>query len=340
MGNQISFSEIEFQNKRKQTKKEIFFAKMEKLVPLGEWCEIIRPYYYEYGNGRQPIQLEIMLKMYLVSQWYNLSDPETEDILNENLAARSYVGITGSAPDETTLCKFRHMLEANKLNEKIFAEFNKQLEKEEIIIKKGTIVDATIIDAPNSRKNADKKPTPEMGSTYKRNQYYYGMKAHIGVDKDSGIVHSLTTTAANVRDIEAANSVLHGKEEEIYGDAGFIGIEKRVEICEKYQTGNGEIEWLRHSRKRPPYLVCKKKEGVKFLINQNRSKVTTPEQKEEERKKSVIRAKVEHAFCIIKHYFKFRKTRYRTLAKNKNKLLMLFTLANVLLCARRKVSAS
>ncbi len=168
---QISFSDIEFGNKRKKTRKEVFLAKMEKIVPLKEWCEIIRPYYYERGNGRQPIELEVMLKMYLVSQWFNLSDSETEDIVNDSMSVRNYIGITGSAPDETTLCKFRGILERNGLTEKIFKSFNARPESEHIIMHEGTIVDATIVEAPTSRKNEQHQQTPEMGFTKKNNRH-------------------------------------------------------------------------------------------------------------------------------------------------------------------------
>lgn len=338
MENQISFGELEFSRKRKRTQKEVFFERMEELIPLKEWCNIIEPYYYENGNGRQPIALEKMLKMYLVSQWYNLSDPAAEDMLNENLAARKYVGIKGDAPDETTLCKFRGILEENGLNRAIFEMFAARLIEKQVMMKEGTIVDATIIAAPESRKNKAKQRTPEMGTTHKGNNRYYGMKAHIGTDAESGLVHSMAATAANVSDIEKASETLHGDESKVYGDAGFTGIEKRVDICEKYQDGSGEMEWLKHSHKKPPYMVCKKKVGVEFLINEKRCKVKTEEQKESERKKSKVRAKIEHIFDIIKNRFNFKKTRYRTLAKNENKLLMLFTLANVYRCSQMRLS--
>jgi len=336
MKKQLSFSEIEFANKRKKTQKEVFFEKMRRIVPLVAWCDLIRPYYYEIGMGRQPILLETMLKMYLVSQWFNLSDAGAEDMLNENLAVRSYVGLDGDAPDETTLCKFRHLLEKNDLNKKIFVSFNQLLVEENIILKEGTIVDATIINAPTSYKNKTKQRTPEMGSTRKNDQKYYGLKAHIGVDEHSGIVHSVATTAANTSDIDAVNDVLHGDESVVRGDAAYVGIEKRVDICEKYQDGSGEIEWLTHSHKKPAYMVCKIDKNVKFEINKKRSTVTTDEQKALEKSKASVRIKVEHVFAVIKQRFGFRKTRYRNLAKNANKLLMLFTLANVLVYSRHK----
>lgn len=333
----MSFSEIEFANKRKATRKEVFFAKMEKIVPLKEWCEIIRPYYYEKGNGRQPIDLAVMLKMYLVSQWYNLSDEECEDMLNENLAVRKYVGIVKDAPDATTLCKFRGLLERNGLTEKIFKSFNARLEAEHIIMHEGTIVDATIIEAPTSKKNKSHQRTPEMGATTKNGEHHYGSKAHIGIDKDSKIVHSVSVTSANVNDIEEVGNIVHGKEKEVYGDAGYIGIEKKAGICEKYQDGSGEVEWVYSTTKKPRHMVCKIDKTVKFEISKKRSTVTTEEEKEREKKKSRVRIHVEHVFAVIKERFGCRKILYRTLNKVRTKLVMLFTLANVLTYSRLKL---
>lgn len=334
---QISFSEIEFEAKRKRTRKEVFFERMEKIIPLDEWCKIIEPYYYERGNGRQPIKLEIMLKMYLVSQWFNLSDSETEDMANENLSVRKYIGITGDAPDETTLCKFRGILERNRLTEKIFKSFNARLEREHVIMHEGTIVDATIVEAPTSKKNKTQQRTPEMGATKKRGEHHYGSKAHIGIDKDSKIVHSITVTAANVSDVEEVGNLVHGKENVVYGDAGYIGIEKKSIVCEKFQDGSGEVMWVRSKNTKPRHLVCKKREDIKFRINKKRHTITTEEEREEEREKSRIRIHVEHVFAVIKERFKCRKILYRTLNKVRTKLVMLFTLANVLTYSRMKL---
>jgi len=302
------------------------------------WCEIIRPYYYENGNGRQPIPLAIMLRMYLVSLWYNLSDEAAEDLIYESFSVRNYVGITGDAPDSTTLCKFRHVLEKNNLTQRIFEELRKVFEDKKIICKEGTIVDATIIAAPDSTKNKDRKPNPEMKAVKKGGKTYFGLKAHIGVDKKSGMVHSVAVTPANVSDIEMANAVLHGKEKEIYGDAGFIGLEKREEICEKYSDGSGRKEKQKpsHGKKRPDTFV--KREDVKFIISKKRKSVITEEDKAEERAKAQVRAKVEHAFCALKHIFGFRRARYRELIKTTHQLLMLFALVNVYRCAQRKLS--
>lgn len=338
MEKQISFSELEFRNKVKKVRKEVFFEKMEKIVPLKEWCELIRPYYYENGSGRQPKELEVMLKMYLVSQWFNLSDPETEDICNDSMSVRNYLGLTSAAPDETTLCRFRHILEKNGLTEKIFQSFKAKLEREHIILHEGTIVDATIIEAPTSKKNENHQRTPEMGATKKNNQNHYGVKAHIGIDKDSKIVHSITVTPANVNDIDEVGNLVHGEEKEVYADAGYIGMEYKVGICEKFQDGSGQVEWIKnksHNSKRK--LVCKKRNDVKFEVNKKRNTVTTEKEKEEERNKSRIRIHIEHVFAVIKERFKCRKILYRTLNKVRTKLVMLFTLANVLTYSRMKL---
>jgi len=335
MGKQISFSELEYQNKRKKTQKERFFASMEAIVPLSRWCAIIRPYYYENGTGRPPIELETILKMYLVSNWFSLSDEQAEDLLCENLTVRKYVGVEGDAPDSTTLCKFRHILEVNELTQVIFDELTGLLRKQDTMLKKGTIVDATFIEAPNSIKNKDKQPNPDMKNGKKGKKHYFGMKAHIGVDKDSGLIHSIATTTANESDLTNAYKVLHGEEEENWGDSGYVGIEKRPEICEKYSDGTGEVVGCHKKTKKP---LLRKREDIQFHINKKRSKVITEEDKEEERLKSQARSKVEHAFCVIKHIFGFRKTRLRTVAKNHVKLLMLATLANLYRCSQRKIA--
>jgi IS5 family transposase len=334
MEKQVSFCEMEYLNKRKKTQKEKFLEKMQAIVPLEKWCAIVRPFYYENGNGRQPTPLAVMLRMYLISLWYNLSDEMTEDLIIENMAVKGYVAMDGEAPDSTTLCKFRHILESNNLTKTIFDELRKTLEERKILLKQGTIVDATIIEAPNSVKNKDKKPTPEMSHTFKKRPFY-GMKAHIGVDQDSGLVHSVATSTAKESDIGNAVKVLHGEEEYVRGDAGFVGLEKREEICELYKDGSGEVET--HSKSGKKIETLKKRADVKFVINKKRGQIKTEEDKEAEREKSKVRWKVENPFLIVKHHFGFRKTRYRTIAKTECKLLMLFALANLFCCAQKKL---
>jgi IS5 family transposase len=337
MDRQLSFSQVEFANKRNPTSKERFFAKMEQYVPLKAWCDIVRPYYYVKGNGREPIALEVMMKMYLVSNWFNLSDPQTEDMLNENLAVRKYVGINGVAPDETTLCKFRKLLDENGLTQQFFTQLTTVLIENKVLLKEGTIVDASFIEAPNSIKNKDKQPNTNFRNGKKGKKHFFGMKVHIGVDKDSGLVHSVATTTANESDLANMHQVLHGDESYVGGDSGYVGAERRVEICEKYQDGTGEFEGV-HKKTKTPLL--RKRQDVTFHINKKLSQVITDADKEIERTKSSIRSKVEHVFCAIKHIFGFRKTRLRTVAKNHSKLLLLSALTNVLRCAQRKYVTS
>jgi len=332
MVNQVTLSQVEFAGKRKRTKKEIFFEKMEKYVPLEAWCEIVRPYYYNNSTGREAIPLEIMLKMYLVSNWFNLSDPQTEDILNENMAVRSYVGLTGDAPDETTLCKFRKLLEENGLTQMFFNHLKEVLTANKVLLKEGTIVDASFIEAPNSIKNKDKKPNPNMKNGKKGKKHFFGMKVHIGACKDSGLVHSVATTTANESDLANMHKVLHGEEKGVWGDSGYVGAERRVEICEKYHDGTGKFDGI-HKKTKTPLL--RKRDDVIFHINKKLSNVITHDDKEAERLKSQVRSKVEHIFCAIKHTFGFRKTRLRTIEKNHAKLLMMATLSNVLRCSQR-----
>ena len=333
----LSGHQLEFSSKRKKTRKEIFFEKMEKYVPLDAWCEIVRPYYYVKGNGREPIELEIMLKMYLVSNWFSLSDPQAEDMLNENVAVRNYVGLSGDAPDETTLCKFRKLLEENGLTERFFKQLNEVLVNNKVLLKEGTIVDASFIEAPNSIKNKDKQPNPHMKNGRKGKKHFFGMKVHIGVDKDSGLVHSVATTTANESDLANMSKVLHGEEKGVWGDSGYVGAERRVEICEKYHDSTGEFDG-KHRKTNTPLL--RKRDDISFHINKKVSKVITAEDKEIERIKSQVRSKVEHVFCAMKHTFEFRKTRLRTIEKNHAKLVMLATLTNLLRCSQRKYATT
>jgi len=353
MEKQIKFSQIEFAHKRKKTRKEKFFEKMEQYAPLNEWCEIVRPHYYEKGNGREPIALEIMMKMYLVSNWFNLSDPQTEDMLNENMAVRNYVGLTGDAPDETTLCKFRKLLEDKGLTEQFFNHLNEVLIKNKVLLKEGTkvllkegtkvllkegtIVDASFIEAPNSIKNKDKRPNPNMRNGKKGKKHFFGMKVHVGCDKASGLVHSVATTTANESDLANMHKVLHGDEKGVWGDSGYVGAERRVEIYEKYQDGTGTYDGV---HKKTNTRLLRKRDDIAFLINKKLSKVITDEDKEAERLKSQVCSKVEHVFCAIKHTFGFRKTRLRTIEKKHAKLLMMAALSNVLRCSQRNYALS
>jgi len=324
--------------------------KMERLVPLEFFCGCVEPYYYVKGKGREPTALSVMVKMYLISSWYNLSDEGAEDLIYENQAVRRYVGIDLSeenAPDRTTLCKFRKILEKNGINKKIFEEMNRRYKESGIIFKEGAIVDATIIEAPDSLKNKDKRRDEEMSATRKNNRYYFGFKANIAADKDSGLVTALTVTTAKTADIEAASNVLTGEEKEVYGDAGYIGITHREDICVKFKDEEKRGTVIYYNHKKGRLRLDKIRDDVKFEINRKRYEIRKmaigmerDKVKEEERAKSKVRAKVEHPFRIVKNVFGFRKARYRGLEKNLNKLYMLFCLANIYLVMQKKEKAA
>jgi len=345
---QLTFSEIEYSSKKKVTRKEIFFEKMEKIIPFQLCLNIIRPFYAVAGNGRQPIPLETMFRMYLVQSWYNTSDEATEDLLYENDAVRRFVGVrlnVDAIPDETTLWRFKDMLVKNGLTETIFEAINVCLAEGGVLCKAGTIVDATIIEAPSSTKNRDKKRDPAMSSTRKNNKYHFGFKSHIGVDDESGLIHSIETTTASVADIDVAVELFHGEEQRIRGDAGFVGIEKREDIINKFGAEpecNLPPRPIKRGRqpKQKPIL----RQDLKVLVNKKRKKISSlPEGEEKttlkaiEKAKSQIRYKVELPFRYVKQVFGFRKTRVRGLEKNHAMLCMMYALTNLYICVNKGV---
>jgi IS5 family transposase len=232
--NQLSFSDAEFQSKRKQTRREKFLKEMESVIPWERLEGQIEPSYPKAGNGRRPYPLQTMLRVYFMQQWYGLSDPGMEDALYEIASMRQFAGLSlggeSRIPDESTILKFRRLLETHELTEALFIEVNNHLAEQGLLLRRGTVVDATIINAPSSTKNKRHKRDPEMHQTRKGNQWYFGMKAHIGSDVDSGVVHSLTGTAANASDISETHNLLHGEEDMVFGDAGYTGVEKRDEL--------------------------------------------------------------------------------------------------------------
>jgi len=319
MKQQMSFAQSEYAGKKKVTRRERFLGEMERVVPWGRLCTVIEPHYPQGKRGRPPIGIERMLRVYFLQQWYALADEALEDALYDSQAMRTFAGIDLSVeavPDATTLLKFRHVLEAHDLTQAIFAEVGALLSERKLLMKEGTIVDATIIAAPSSTKNARKERDPEMHQTRKGSQWYFGMKAHIGVDAQSGLVHSVTGTAANVADIAQTHALLHGQEKEAYADAGYLGVEKREEIA----TGNPGVEWH----------VAAKRGKVKAMAEGLLKELT----QQLEKLKAKMRARVEHPFHIIKNLFRHRKTRYRGLAKNTAQLHSLFALANLVLVKR------
>ncbi len=321
---QLSFSDAEYSGKRKQTRREKFLAEMEQVVPWSRLEGLIEPHYPKAGNGRHPYPLSTMVRIYCLQQWYNLSDPGAEDALYEITPMRCFARLSlgrGRIPDESTILQFRHLLEKHQLTESIFAEINAHLRDKGLLLREGTLVDATIIDAPSSTKNKERKRDPQMHQTRKGNQWYFGMKAHIGVDVESGLVHSLTGTAANVSDISETHNLLHGDEELAFADAGYTGIDQREEMKDCKATWH--VAMKRGKRKR-----LKEAGGQLGEANEALEKL-----------KASVRAFVEHPFRVVKRQFGYRKTRYRGLAKNTAQLHMLFALGNLYM-ARRELMAS
>ena len=301
-----------FEKYKKPTKREKFLAEMERVVPWKELYSLIEPFYPKAGKGRPPVGLERMLRIHFLQSWFNLSDPGAEEALYDMESLRRFVGIdlgNEPVPDETTICKFRHLLEANDLGERIFQEVNAHLEEKGLRLSEGTIMDATIINAPSSTKNQDKKRDPDMHSTKKGNQYYFGMKIHVGVDRESRTVHSLVTTPANVHDSKMVEDILHGEENAVFGDSAYMG--KTEDIA----------------KKAPQALDLTQTRGTK-------NRKLTEEEKETNRLLSKTRSRGEHIFLIAKRIFGFSKVRYRGLAKNTNFAFVLFALSNLYMVRR------
>ena len=317
---QSTFTDLEYSTRKKKTKKEEFLDTMEEIIPWDEWVDIIKPYYPSGKCGRPPKGIERMLRMYLLQIWYNLSDPATEDAIYDSYAMRKFSGVdfvTESVPDETTLCKFRHLLEEHGLNKLFFDAIARVMTETGHIMKGGTIVDATIINAPSSTKNAEKKRDPEMHQTKKGNEWRFGMKCHIGVDAGSGYVHTIEVTPANTHDIEVAHKLFREDDEVAYGDSGYLGIEKRKEVAD-----NDHLSKIEYRINRRPSRI---KENTSKLIDW---------EKRIEKRKSSVRCKVEHAFRIIKCQFGYKKVAYKGLKKNENRLYAMFACANLYMLAR------
>ena len=316
---QATFSDLEYAAKKKVTRRDRFLGERDSITPWSALAAQIEPFYPKgEGRGRPPVGLERMLRMYIAQQCFGLSDEGTEDALYDSQAIRGFVGIDlsrESAPDATTLLKFRRLLEKHQLTERIFTAINEHLAIHGLLLREGTVVDATIIAAPSSTKNQKGERDPEMHQTKKGNQWHFGMKAHIGADAESGLVHTLVTTAAHTHDVTQAHALLHGKERIAFGDAGYQGVEKR----EENQTP--DVKW--HVALRP---------GKRRSLPEN--ELGRIEEKIEKLKAS-MRAKVEHPFHIIKNIFQLKKVRYRGLVKNTTQLLTLFGLANLLIAKRR-----
>lgn len=317
---QVSFSDFECSNRKKKTKREEFLEIMDEIIPWDEWVALIEPYYPAGKCGRPPKGIEKMLRMYLLQCWFNLSDEGVEDAIYDSYAMRKFMGINfleEDAPDATTLLKFRHLLEENDLNKAFFDAINRVMVASGHIMKGGTIVDATIINAPSSTKNAEKARDPEMHQTRKGNEWRFGMKCHVGVDAGSGYAHSVEVTAANDHDVTVASKLLREDDEVVYGDSGYLGISKRPEIQENEHFSRIDFR-INRRPKSLPHVSDRAIDWDRWI----------------EHRKSSVRCKVEHVFRIIKCQFGYRKTAYRGLHKNATRLFALFISANLYTLAR------
>ena len=303
---QLTFGDAEGLGKRKQTRREIFLGEMEQVIPWKSLLALIEPHYPRSGRrGRPPYALATMLRIHLLQQWYALSDPGMEEALHEIASMRLFARLSGlgSIPDETTILNFRRLLETHGLGARMLEAVNGHLLRKGLSLRAGTIVDATIIHAPSSTKNADKARDPEMHQTRKGNQWYFGMKAHIGVDEFSGLVHHVKCTAANVGDVTVTHELLHGKEDCVLGDSGYTGADKRAELKDCKAT----------------FFIAEKRSKVQAIKNQRQRR----QYERWESCKASMRAKVEQPFRVIKRQFGYTKVRYRGLAKNTAQVLTL-----------------
>jgi IS5 family transposase len=313
MKQQSLASQSAFEKYWRKSRRELSLDEMEKVVPWSGLEALVRPHYAKAGKGRQPVGLSIMLRTYLVQQWFNLSDPGVEEALYESAALRRFVGVdlgVAPAPDETTVLPFRHLLEKHDLGGLMLDAVNVHLEARGIRIQTGTIVDATILHAPSSIKNASGERDPEMHQTRKGNQWFFGLKAHIGVDAKQGHVHSVATSAASVADCHMLPELLHGEERKVWGDGGY----------------HGQTEEIKEVSPKAQDMTCKRTKFKDYVDEL---------QKEKNRSKSSVRAKVEHPFRILKRVFGFDKVRYRGIAKNHNRLCACFALVNLYLHRKR-----
>jgi transposase, IS5 family len=324
---QTSFASLEYAGKKRKTRREVFLAEMDRVVPWQRLIALIEPHYPCSGRvGRPPIGVPRMLRMYFLQQWYSMSDEALEDALYDSQAMREFVGIDlarEQVPDATTLLKFRRLLEQHELTKAIFEEVNALLAKRGLLMREGTLVDATIIAAPSSTKNQEKQRDPEMHQTRKGDQWYFGMKAHIGADAESGLVHSVHVTSANESDIAHTHELLHGQEQRVHADAGYCGVDKRPEIVAAQAEGRigAKVTWL----------VAAKRGSVKAMPEGPLKELTVLV----ERKKAQIRSLVEHPFHVVKNLFGHKKVSYKGLAKNRARMFSLFALANLVIVKRR-----
>ena len=302
-----------FERYTKKTRRAAFLQEMEQVVPWGELCGLIKPYYPKAGNGRPPVGVERMLRIYFLQQWFNLSDPAVEEAVYDSLVMREFVGIDlgcEPVPDETTVCKFRHLLEEHNLGGAMLERVNLHLQSRGVKIATGTIVDATIIHAPSSTKNREQQRDPEMHQTKKGKDWYFGMKAHVGVDSKTKIIHSAVVTAAHVADSAVLPELLHGEETRVWGDGAYQG---QTEIIHQHAPRARDCTQRR----------CRYKDGIDEV------------ERAKNRNKSRVRSRVEHVFGVMKLQFGFVKVRYRGLKKNANRLFATCALVNLFVTRKK-----
>ena len=317
MEKQLNFTDVEYGNRRKITKREEFLIHMDQVLPWNAWVEIVRPYYPTGKRGRPPREIEVMLRMLLLQVWFNLSDEAVEDAIYDSYAMKSFLGLSFDSgeqvPDATTLCKFRKLLNMHNLQKQIFDQVQEVVKQAGQQVRGGTIVDATIIEAPNSTKNASGQRDPEMHSVKKGTKWYYGMRIHIGVDPLHGFIHTVTGTAANAAEVKEAPKLLREDDEVVYGDAGYCKLERYVTDGKerRYEINRQHGTFRRHYG----------------------DSISWQEEQEKEKRKSSVRCKVEYAFHIVKDIFHWRKTRYKGISKNLNYAYLAFASANLYMLA-------
>jgi IS5 family transposase len=325
MERQMTLAELNDELGAARTNKKEFLDKLESIIPWDNFIKIIQPSYYKGELGNKPYPLELMLRIFILQNVYNLADMA---VMNEVIDSRAFSNFCGvNSPDEVpngdTIGRFRSILTRNGLQEKIFAEVVKILVSKGLILKKGTIVDSTFIESPSSTKNRERKRDPEAHSSKKGRTWHFGYKAHIGVDEETGLVHTVKATPANEHDVTVMNELLHGEEERVYGDSGYIGAKKRKDAIKKNKDG-----------KNIKYIINRRPSSIKKLSPSGQYAA-----KKREHQKSSVRCKVEHVFAVMKNIFRYRKTRYRGLRKQTAKLNIMFALANLYLADRHSLTA-
>ena len=324
MDRQITLAEMNDEFGAARTNKKEFLEKIDQIIPWEEIIALVQPFYYKGERGNKPYPLELMLRIFILQNLYDLADMK---VMNEVLDSRAFtsfccINSPDEVPDGDTIGRFRNLLTEHDLQKKIFDEIVKLLTDRGLILKKGTIVDSTFIEAPSSTKNQKKERDPEAHSSKKGNTWHFGYKAHIGVDRESGLVHHVDTTAANDHDVTAVSRLMHGEEDTLHGDSGYIGAQKRPEAITRNKKG-----------KKIKYLICRKPSTIQKLSRSGRYAA-----KKAEHKKSSVRCKVEHVFAVVKKLFGYRKTRYRGLRKQTAKNYIMFALANLYLADRKSLS--